>query len=916
MVWGRLKVFHRIALAVLLPIVVMAALSVSMTLDKRRVVADMDSVHEVVSFTAETGALVHELQRERGLTSAFLGSRGEGSRGDLNQQRDTTSARLTSYAKAVNQVTAAQPDWARKVDLSGVLTELRRVADLRKHVDALTIEAEASFFAYSQLIQQISQTIAGASDVAYDPVISRSLDAYEHLMLGKEAAGQERATGALILARGRAELDQYRRFMELGATQKVNLDAFAMTAPNGLGAALREAQGSEVAKRHEAVRWWIIEAGPDAALNAVSAADWFKLASARIDLLKQIEDRTVAEAESAVRSIRESAQSLFMLVLGLTGGLVVAAALITLTVARTISRPLTDMVGVMDKLARGEKTTIPAIARGDEVGDIARATQIIYGMAVEAQRIKVALDTAHAPVMVADADGRIVYFNQAIGRLFARTALVGDVVRLLGLPLDQLMARGRVEVVDSRRKRLLLAGRTLETIATPVSNDRGDHLGTVVEWLDHTDELSIQGEVDAIVSAALSGDFSRRIDLSNTSGFMRRLSESINGLLELVGSAVLDIEQMLRALSEGDLTRRIERDYTGLFGQLREDANATADKLADIVADIAEAAGRVNRAAAEIASGTNNLAERTEQQASNLEETASAMEELVATVRLNAENAQQANQLASRARGVANHGGDVATKAVAAMGRIEDSSQRIVDIIGVMDEIAFQTNLLALNAAVEAARAGDAGKGFAVVATEVRSLAQRSSEASKEIKSLISTSSTEVRSGVGLVNEAGKALGEIVTSVKRVADIVSEIACASSEQAQGLDQVNQAVTMMDDMTQKNAALVEESTAAARALQDQSVELRGMVSFFNLGAGHGVHDDHEDDEIAPPVPARLAPPRAEAARSQPQRKTETQRKTELSRKTAVRKASLLNGGSRAAVAVAPAAAAVDDDWEEF
>mgnify|MGYP001806390328 CR=1 FL=1 len=293
------------------------------------------------------------------------------------------------------------------------------------------------------------------------------------------------------------------------------------------------------------------------------------------------------------------------------------------------------------------------------------------------------------------------------------------------------------------------------------------------------------------------------------------------------------------------------------------------------------------------------------------------MEELVATVRLNAENAQQANQLASRARGVANHGGDVATKAVAAMGRIEDSSQRIVDIISVMDEIAFQTNLLALNAAVEAARAGDAGKGFAVVATEVRSLAQRSSEASKEIKSLISTSSSEVRSGVGLVNEAGKALGEIVTSVKRVADIVSEIACASSEQAQGLDQVNQAVTMMDDMTQKNAALVEESTAAARALQDQSVELRGMVSFFNLGAGHGVHDDGEDDEVAPPVPARLAPSRAETARSQPPRKTETQRKTELSRQTAVRKATLLSGGSRAAAAAPTSvAAAVDDDWEEF
>ncbi len=227
-----------------------------------------------------------------------------------------------------------------------------------------------------------------------------------------------------------------------------------------------------------------------------------------------------------------------------------------------------------------------------------------------------------------------------------------------------------------------------------------------------------------------------------------------------------------------------------------------------------------------------NLSERTEQQASSLEETAAAMEQLAATVRQNAGNARQASQLADSAKAAADGGGGVATQAVAAMGRIEQSSQKISDIIGVIDEIAFQTNLLALNAAVEAARAGESGKGFAVVAAEVRTLAQRSSAASKEIKALIHASSGEVRTGVGLVNEAGRTLEQIVLSVKRVADIVADIAAASGEQAQGLEQVNAAVAHMDQVTQKNAALVEESTASARDLQAQAAELHGLVAFFS------------------------------------------------------------------------------------
>jgi methyl-accepting chemotaxis protein len=292
-----------------------------------------------------------------------------------------------------------------------------------------------------------------------------------------------------------------------------------------------------------------------------------------------------------------------------------------------------------------------------------------------------------------------------------------------------------------------------------------------------------------------------------------------------------------QTVAAGDLSSRIEAQSTDETGQLMAALRSMNDSLSKVVGEVRHGTDTIATASSQIASGNQDLSSRTEEQASSLEETAASMEQLTSTVKQNADNARQANQLAASASEVAVRGGAVVSQVVDTMGSINASSRKIVDIIAVIDGIAFQTNILALNAAVEAARAGEQGRGFAVVASEVRTLAQRSAAAAKEIKGLIDDSVSKVAAGTQQVAEAGKTMDEIVNSVRRVTDIMGEISSASHEQTQGIEQINQAITQMDQVTQQNAALVEEAAAAAGSLQEQAGGLVQVVSAFRLAGAH-------------------------------------------------------------------------------
>ncbi|WP_300296649.1 methyl-accepting chemotaxis protein [Ferrovibrio sp.] len=346
-------------------------------------------------------------------------------------------------------------------------------------------------------------------------------------------------------------------------------------------------------------------------------------------------------------------------------------------------------------------------------------------------------------------------------------------------------------------------------------------------------EAAIAAEIADLSKAVSEGDLGRRLDLAGKDGDFREVSLSINRLTDTLDAVISELSAVLQALANGEIGRSMQGEYRGVFADLKQAANVLSSRIGEFAGRLDSSTRAVRDASAEITGGAEDLAQRTERQAASLEETAAAMHQVTATVKQNADNARDADRLADAARRNAERGGEVVTQVVEAMDRIANGARRITDIMGLIDEIAFQTNLLALNAAVEAARAGEAGKGFAVVAQEVRSLAQRSANAAKETGALISMSNSEVKAGAGLAHEAGASLGDIVRSIRQVSTIVAEIANASGEQARGLDQINNAIAGMDDLTQRNAALVEETHAAARTLSSQAQELADLVGFFRL-----------------------------------------------------------------------------------
>lgn len=556
---------------------------------------------------------------------------------------------------------------------------------------------------------------------------------------------------------------------------------------------------------------------------------------------------------------------------------------LALAIAFFLTRHLSKQIGIDPFYAKG-------IAKEIAAGDLSRSIQLdeddkdsllhaIKNMqqkllarriaehkaAEEILRIKMALDNTSIGIMIADNDRNIIYVNKSVVKAFEkieakiRQQLPSfSTAALIGSNMDDFYQNPaqRAALLDSltgtHSEDLELGGRTMTVVANPVINLQGQRIGTVTEWHDRTAEVAVEKEVSTIVVAAGMGDFSKRFDLHDKVGFLRELGEGLNQMLYTSETGLNEVARVLAALSSGDLTETIDNVYDGRFGQLKDHANTTVDKLEQIIHQIKDAADCINTGAKEIASGNQDLSRRTEQQTASLEQTAASIHQLTATVQANTENAKQANRLSLDAADIASQGGIVVDQVVSTMNAIKASSEKIEEIISVIDDIAFQTNILAFNAAIEAAHAGLHGQGFAVVAKEVQHLAQRAAASAEEIKSLIENSVNKIDDGSKLAAHAGATMQEILGAIQGVTGMMAKITDASIEQSAGIEQVNLAIEKMDDMNQQNVALVEQAAATAGSLEQQAQNLVVTVSGFKIADQHPVEQCATSDVSASSV----------------------------------------------------------------
>lgn len=537
--------------------------------------------------------------------------------------------------------------------------------------------------------------------------------------------------------------------------------------------------------------------------------------------------------------------------------LVLIIGAIASIIARSISQKLSVAVSLAQSVSDGKFDNKIQNDGKDEISDLLLSLDKMQHNLLERQeaekraaeemaRLKCVLDDVGVCVRVADTEGKIIYINHIMQNTlrkyeagfqkdipgFKADNFVGQSVGILYSDPKAAIERMR-NLTATTQSEFKFGGRLFEVITTPVFSENGTRLGSVAQWLDKTDQIKSEQEIAAIIHAASLGDFEQRIALDGKQGLTLQLANSMNELMATTSQSLAEIMRVLSALARGDLTEKVAGNYQGIFGTLKNDANTTVEQLTEIISNIKNVGHTIQAEAKEIASGNNDLSHRTEDQASSLQETAASMEELSIAVKQNTDNAQHANDLALGAAGTAKKGVEVVNNVVMTMSNIKESSHKIVDIITVIDDIAFQTNILALNAAVEAARAGEQGIGFAVVAVEVRNLAQRAASAAGEIKRLIGDSVERISSGSKQVEEAGVTMQEIVNSIHEVTELMTNIATASTQQNSGIEQIHEAIMQIDNVTQQNAALVEEAAAAVESLSEQARNLANEMAHFKI-----------------------------------------------------------------------------------
>ncbi len=645
-------------------------------------------------------------------------------------------------------------------------------------------------------------------------------------------------------------------------TDNINIDAAAQVLAElvqvaGINEKEKEAinEASETLKKYKKS---LKQALDIASSDVATGAAMMHAADKRFQIISNFIDQLVLDqqqkADTAVNSVKSAiSRSIFLSLM-----LIMMTAIISLFLLYQISRRIMQQMGgepslateIANKIAAGDLSTNITLAAGDNHSLLAAMKGMSLSLAKsqiaaqEALRIKLALDGTNVNIMIADAQGSIIYANNAFQNLIRNTreqiqkALPQiNPEQIIGTHLSQFcfnkenQQRSLTQISESVQSQVQVGNLFFKITISPISNNSGEKIGFSLEWVNRTAEVAAEHDLEVVVAAAAEGNFATRAVTSGKTGFFLQTAQGINRIAASSELSLHDTLVVLKRIEQGDLTAAMLGEYYGAFAQLRDAVNNTVVKLSDSITQVNASTNTIAGAAHQVSSLSQMLAEATTEQAASIEQSTAMMDEIDAAVQENTMGARRVADLAQQVHGQANSGVDVMQQTIRAMQSIGESSSKIVEIVSLIDGIAFQTNLLALNAAVEAARAGEQGRGFAVVASEVRALAQKSAAAAKDIKTLIEDSVIRVQTGTYLVERSGAMLNGITDSVEQVTGMVEHIANASREQSLRIGQVHRAMTDIDRVTQKNANLVEETASAAESLDAEAGALRNNMAFF-------------------------------------------------------------------------------------
>ncbi len=773
---------------------------------------DMQRTSVLAQLGSNMGSLLHDSQTERGLSAGYLASKGHKFSKELSQNKSNFDKHRAKLEQEIEQLSSEQNSEKLDQYLTAVLTHLNTLDTMRKKVESLEVSVPDAVSYYSQLNKRLLAAIEYLSHVSSNAEMTESIVAYISFLEAKERAGMERAVLTTAFTQDQFAPGAYQKFVGLVSAQQAYLHLFKVTGSTEDVAYFEKMMDSPVLKEIDAV-YQVVNTRQAIGGFGMDPNAWFELITQKINKLHDIETHLAQSlVEKGQKLYAEQQQtfviSFIVLVLGI--GVIIWFATV---IIRNINASVTQIKETMQKIEdTGDLSLEVPVLGKDEFGDIAESYNRFT------QNFKVMMDQTN-DVLKKIANGDFS------GRM--DLPLKGDLETL------KQGVNGSAESVDFMMSQLTVvmdglgkgdfSVRMDQKVPTAFRNKVDGALGTI---------SSAFKEVGVAMQAMKEGEYSVRVT-SDVPGELNEMKEAINAALSNLEAGINEINQVMAAQAQGDLLQRIQGQYKGALGELTQAINNSSTQMATVILDVKNTANTVRVAANEVAQGSDNISDRSQSQAASLEETAAATEQMTAVINQATSLAEQAAALANEAIVSTQKGSQVMTETVSAMERIYEVSVSINEIISLIDNIAFQTNLLALNAAVEAARAGEHGRGFAVVASEVRSLAGRSADAAKEIKVLIEKTNTEVSTGTELVKTSGEALNVINQQVGDVSTMVAEMATGSKEQALGIDQINLAMGSLDQATQENAALVEETSSAAVQMAHEADVLAEAVDKFKV-----------------------------------------------------------------------------------